>query len=80
MTKKSIWDIDLKKTAIALSIVIAVAAVILYILQTLGTINVWTAWKNFFATQLSVYIFIAAVIIVAVLIYEIDEAKSAKKT
>ena len=80
MAKKSIWDIDLKKTSIALVIMIAFTSLILYGLQTLGAINVWTSWKDFFATQLSVYIFIVAVIIVAVLTYEIDEVKSAKTT
>lgn len=80
MTKKSIWDINLWKTVIAFSIVLAIIASILYILQIVESINLWASWKDFFATQISVYIFVIAVIIVAVIIYEVDEAKSAKTT
>lgn len=79
MAKKSIWDIDLWKTVIALAIFLAIIASTLYILQELGKINLWASWKDFFATQLSTYVFVVAVIIVTVFIYEVDAARSARK-
>jgi hypothetical protein len=80
MTKKSISDSDLWKAAIALSIVLIVIVAILYIFQILGTINLWASWKDFFASQISVYVVVLAVVIVVVLVYKVDEIRSAGTT